>query len=108
VHSVVQIIDPRRDMLLPDFVTSAAERPVISCSMAKIASIRVTASSAMGELSSATFLALRASILQTAALISANSTNLRLAWHQHSADRTRPSIGPSIGPGLHSTRYKPL
>ncbi len=46
-------------------------------------SMRLTASSAMGEISSATFLPLRAM-----ALMSASSKNFRRAWLQHRALRT--------------------
>ena len=62
----------------------------MSRSMSKIASMRLTASSAIGEIGVA-FLPRRA-----LAAMSANSKNLRRAWLQHSAS--------TIAPGLRSGR----
>ena len=61
--------------------------PLISRSMSKMASMRLTASSAIGEIGAA-FLPRLA-----LAAMSASSKNLRLAWLQHSAS--------TIGPGFH-------
>lgn len=68
----------------------SAETPLISRSMSKMASMRLTASSAIGEIGAA-FL----SRLALAAM-SASSKNLRRPWLQHSAS--------TIGPGRRSDR----
>jgi hypothetical protein len=67
---------------------SSALSPLMSRSISKITSMRLTASSAIGEIGGA-FLPRRAF-----AAMSASSKNLRLAWLQHSAS--------TIGPGLRS------
>ena len=59
---------------------ASALSPVISRSISKMASKRLTASCATGEISSATFLPFRA-----VPLMSASSKNLRRACDQHSA-----------------------
>src|ERR1700733_11368904 len=70
------------------------ERPLISRSMSNSASMRLTASNAIGEIG-VTLLPRRAF-----AAMSASSKNLRRAWLQHSA--------PTIGPGFRSARYRRL
>jgi hypothetical protein len=67
---------------------SSAVTPLISRSISKMASMRLTASSAIGEIGAA-FLPRLA-----LAAMSASSKNLRLAWLQHSAS--------TIGPGFRS------
>ena len=66
---------------------SSAVTPLISRSISKMASMRLTASSAIGEIGA--FLPRLA-----LAAMSASSKNLRLAWLQHSAS--------TIGPGFRS------
>jgi hypothetical protein len=69
---------------------SEADGPLISRSLSKSASIRLTASNAIGEIGAAVLLR------RALAAISANSKNFRRAWLQHSAS--------TIGPGARSGR----
>jgi hypothetical protein len=74
-------------------IRSAAATPLMPRSISNRTSIRLTASSAIGEIAPA-FLPRLA-----LAAMSASSKNCRLAWAQHNAD----VIGPSAREGSYSS-----
>ena len=73
-------------MLSANRQTLRSGRPLISRSMSKITSMRLTASRAKGAIA----VCLPSALLRALAAMSASTKNLRLPWLQHAASMIRP------------------
>jgi hypothetical protein len=86
---------------------ASTSAPLMARSRSKIASMRLIASSAMGEIGGASL------PLRALAAMSASSQNLHLAWLQHSASWMGPGLRPARprsrrGPGRLDLVYRPV